>query len=73
MEYGFLLEILQPEISVILNLSLRGIISFKGLNEFQSIFCAPPNSEQGEKYCIQNNKLPQERSIFHNKGTLIEY
>lgn len=58
MEYGFLLEILQPEISVILNLSLPDTISFKGLNEFQSMFCAPSNTEQGEKYCIQNSKLP---------------
>ena len=34
MEYGFLLEVLQPEISTILNLSLLDIISFKALNEF---------------------------------------
>lgn len=43
MEYGFLLEVLQPETSVILNLSLLDIISFKGLNEFQSMFCIPCN------------------------------
>ena len=34
MEYGFLLEVLQPETSAILNLSLLDIISFKALNEF---------------------------------------
>lgn len=33
MEYGFLLEVLQPETSAILNLSLLDIISFKALNE----------------------------------------
>lgn len=34
MEYGFLLEVPQPETSTILNLSLLDIISFKALNEF---------------------------------------
>lgn len=43
MEYGFLLEVLQPETSVILNLSLLGVISFKSLNEFQSMFHTPCN------------------------------
>jgi hypothetical protein len=34
MEYGFLLEVLQPETSAIFNLSLLDIISFKAGNEF---------------------------------------
>lgn len=43
MEYGFLFEVLQPETSVILNLSLLDIINFKSLNEFQSMFHTPCN------------------------------
>ena len=38
MEYRFLFEVLQPETSVILNLSLLDVRSFKSLNEFRSMF-----------------------------------
>lgn len=54
MEYGFLLEVLQPETSVILNLSLLDIISFKSLNEFQSMFCIPCNFWAGCKKVLSS-------------------